>query len=108
MDYSSIGKNIRQCRQDRRLSQEQLAERVNVSANYIGMIERGEKTPSLETFLALANALETSADRLLCEVLKVGYQEKSSQLSQQLASLSPKDRQRILAVVDTLIAYSNP
>ena len=36
MDYSSIGKNIRQCRQERRLSQEQLAERVNVSANYIG------------------------------------------------------------------------
>lgn len=108
MDYSSIGKNIRQCRQERRLSQEQLAERVNVSANYIGMIERGEKTPSLETFLALANALETSADRLLWEVLKVGYQEKSSQLSQQLAILSPKDRRLILAVVDTLIAYSNP
>lgn len=108
LDYSSIGKNIRQCRQERRLSQEQLAERVNVSANYIGMIERGEKIPSLETFLALTNALETSADRLLWEVLKVGYQEKSSQLSQKLATLSPKDRQRILAVVDTLIAYANP
>lgn len=106
MDYSSIGKNIRQCRRERHLSQEQLAEQVNVSANYIGMIERGEKTPSLETFLALANALETTADRLLWEVLKVGCQEKSSQLSQQLAALSPKERQRILAVVQTLIAYS--
>lgn len=106
MNYNSIGKNIRQCRLERRLSQEQLAEQVNVSANYIGMIERGEKTPSLETFLAVANALEVNADRLLWEVLKVGYQEKSNQLSQQLSALSSKDRKRILAVVDTLIAYS--
>lgn len=106
MDYSSIGRNIRQCRQKCRLSQEQLAERVNVSANYIGMIERGEKTPSLETFLAVANALKVSADQLLWEMLTVGYQEKSNQLSQQLSTLSSKDRQRILAVVDTLIAFS--
>ena len=106
MKYNSIGKNIRQCRLERRLSQEQLAEQVNVSANYIGMIERGEKTPSLETFLAVANALEVNADRLLWETLKVGYQEKSNQLSQQLSALSSKDRKRILAVVDTLIAYS--
>ena len=41
MDYSSIGRNIRQCRQKCRLSQEQLAERVIGSANYIGMIEPG-------------------------------------------------------------------
>ena len=106
MDYSSIGKNIRQCRLERHFSQEQLAERVNVSANYIGMIERGEKAPSLETFLALANALQVGADRLLWEVLTVGYQEKSSQLVQRLGRLSQRDQKLIFAVMDTMLQFT--
>ena len=48
MDYTTIGKNLRKYRLERNLKQEQLAELVDLSPNYYGAIERGEKIPSLE------------------------------------------------------------
>ena len=51
MNFDSIGKNIRKFRLERNMRQEDLAEMTNLSANYIGMVERGEKIPSLETFI---------------------------------------------------------
>lgn len=48
MDLTSIGKNLRKFRTEKRMMQETLAEKANLSSNYIGMIERGENTiPSL-------------------------------------------------------------
>ena len=60
MDLKSIGKRIREKRIDHSWSQEELAEKVNVSPVYIGMIERGEKLPRLETFISIVNVLDVT------------------------------------------------
>ena len=65
MDLKALGQNIRKCRKEQKLSQEQLAEKVGLSANYIGLIERGEKQPALDTFMDILNALNASADLVL-------------------------------------------
>ena len=49
MRLESVGKNIRKYRLMRKLRQEDLAEKADLSINYVGAIERGEKTPSLES-----------------------------------------------------------
>lgn len=54
MQPDSLGKKIRRLRINNCLSQARLAEAVDVSTNYIGQIERGDRTPSLETTIALA------------------------------------------------------
>ena len=51
MTLDTIGKNIRKFREIKKLRQEDLAEKTDLTTNYIGMIERGEKIPSLETFI---------------------------------------------------------
>ena len=51
MNIDSIGKNIREARLALNLRQEDLAERTDLSAKYIGMIERGEKVPALQTLV---------------------------------------------------------
>ena len=51
MKLNSIGGHIREYRIAKKLRQQDLAEKINVSVNYIGMIERGEKLPSLETLI---------------------------------------------------------
>ena len=53
MNYDSIGKNIRSYRIKRKLRQEDLAEITDLSVTYIGMVERGEKIPALETFIKI-------------------------------------------------------
>lgn len=106
MKFDTIGKNIRKYRLAKRLLQEELAEKTGLSVNYIGMVERGEKTPSLKTLVAILNALEVSADMVLVDVVDKGYEVKDSLLNEKLSKLSVEDRERIYDVVDTLIKHS--
>ncbi len=106
MEFRSIGQKIRFYRKTAGLRQEALAETAGISTNYLGMIERGEKIPSLETFLAIANALSVSADLLLADVLKNGYEIKVSLLSEKLKTLSDGDREKIYAAIDAIVEHS--
>lgn len=91
---NSIGKNLREYRLKKSMRQEDLAEKVGLSTNYIGMIERGEKIPSFESFLAIVNALEISADKILVDVLNVGYEIKESMLSEKLSDIPIGEREK--------------
>lgn len=106
MKLDTIGKNIRKYRLAKKLRQEDLAEKAGLSANYIGMVERGEKIPSLETFITILNALEVSADMVLADVVSTGYIVKNSMLNEKLSKLSSDDREKIYEVIDTLIKHS--
>ena len=106
MRLESIGKNIREYRLMKKLRQEDLAEKANLSINYVGAIERGEKTPSLESLISIINALGVSADMILTDVLDNGYVVKDSLLAQKLDKLSAEDRLRIYDVIDTMIKHS--
>lgn len=77
-----------------------------LSANYIGMVERGEKIPALETFICIANALGVLADMLLTDVLDNGYIIKESLLAEKLDKLSRDDRERIYDVIDTMAKHA--
>lgn len=106
MELETIGRNIKKYRIEKKLRQEDLAEKTDLSANYIGMVERGKKIPSLETFISILNALEISADMVLADVLKQGYVVKNSLFSEDMQKLSQEDRERIYLVIETLIKYS--
>lgn len=106
MKLDTIGKNIRKLREIKKLRQEDLAEKTDLTTNYIGMIERGEKIPSLETFINILNSLGVSADMVLSDVLDNGYKVKDSLLNEKLEKLVPKDRNRIYEVIDTMMKHS--
>lgn len=69
MDYEKLGARVRQQRELNDLTQAELAEKVNVSTSFIGHIERGEKKASVETLVALCNAMEISPLILLRDSL---------------------------------------
>ena len=106
MKLDTIGKNIRKFREIKKLRQEDLAEKTDLTTNYIGMIERGEKIPSLETFINILNSLGVSADMVLSDVLDNGYKVKDSLLNEKLEKLVPEDRIRIYEVIDTMMKHS--
>ena len=62
MDYIGMGRRVRQLRNSRKVTQEQLAEGIDVSTSFIGHIERGEKQCSLDTVCRLAEYFETTID----------------------------------------------
>lgn len=53
----SLGKNIRNTRKSKGISQERLAELIGKSRNYIGMVERSEINTPTETIMEIAVAL---------------------------------------------------
>lgn len=106
MKLDTIGKNIRKFREIKKLRQEDLAEKTDLTTNYIGMIERGEKIPSLETFINILNSLGVSADMVLSDVLDNEYTVKDSLLNEKLEKLVPEDRNRIYEVIDTMMKHS--
>ena len=65
IDYLEIGGRIRAERKKQGISQEKLAEMVDVGTTHISHIETGNTIPSLKTFIAIINVLNLSADELL-------------------------------------------
>ena len=57
MDRVSLGKRVKEERNKLRYTQEVLAEKADIAVTYLGEIERGEKTPSLDVLINLAEAL---------------------------------------------------
>ena len=106
MTVKGLGKQIRHYRLKKNWRQEELAEAAGLSTSYIGMLERDEKSPKLDTFVHLANILEASADELLSDSLENGYQIKLSKYTEQISSLSAADQKRIFDVLDTLLKNS--
>lgn len=65
MDYYKIGQQIRKIRKAHGLSQEELAEKINISTTHMSHIETGNTKLSLPVFVDIAAALEVRTDDLL-------------------------------------------
>jgi transcriptional regulator with XRE-family HTH domain len=74
-----FGKVVRQAREQRHYSQEQLAEIANLNRSYVGEIERGLVEPSLATMEKIASALGENLSSILsrCEAIPP-YVERST------------------------------
>ena len=75
LDYKAIGKRIKIARIKADLTQERLAEMVEISPTHISNIETGTTRVSLSAIVSLANALSVTVDDLLCDsVIKAKVQ----------------------------------
>jgi transcriptional regulator with XRE-family HTH domain len=61
----SFAAEVRRARTSLGLSQEQLADRADLHRNYIGMIERGQRAPTLLAIAGIAQGLELRASELI-------------------------------------------
>lgn len=102
MDTQAVGRRIKAAREAKGLTQEKLAELVDLSPTHVSVIERGVKVPNLDSFVAIANALEVSADALLIDVVDHAADSAASELSDLLAALPQKEKRKILQAVQVL------
>lgn len=64
-----IGENIKNLRNNKNLTQEQLAKKCNLSKNAIWNYERGDRSPNVDKLMKIAAVLDVSVDDLLSEDL---------------------------------------
>ncbi|MBR3860340.1 MAG: helix-turn-helix transcriptional regulator [Oscillospiraceae bacterium] len=103
MDQKKVAARICAARKARGMTQEELAARAELSLTHIGVIERGLKTPNLNSFVAIANALEISADALLQDVVDKSCESASTELSRLISKQSPEMQRKIYRAVRALV-----
>ena len=104
MDLKAVGQRIKAAREAKNLTQEELAGLVNLSPTHVSVIERGLKVTKLDTFIAIANALDVSADTtLLIDVVTHSVSGVTNELSEMIEKLPKEKQQRIINAVRALV-----
>lgn len=99
---------LKELREERRLNQEGLALKLNVSQSTISAYEIGERTPDLETLIAIANFFNVSLD-YLAGLSDLKQQIRQSDLSpnelehlRTFRQLNDTDKEKVKAYIDGL------
>ena len=98
MNYKELGRRVRAKRLALSWTQEYLANEIEVSTSFIGHIERGTRKASIDTLVALANAMQISTDELLRDSLKLTPEEDVWPVH----SLTPGQRAAMKQIVSTM------
>ena len=90
MENTMISQRIRHFRRMAKLSQEELAAKVDASETYIRKLEAGDRLPSLDMILKLSRALGTTPNHLLLSSSVLG-QSSSSGIMDLLNDCTPTE-----------------
>ena len=97
----SLGEQLRALRQDRALSQEQVANIADITPAYLGQVERGKKNITVHTLDKICNALNISLSEFFGTVKEQdkSIDEISNQILHQLIGKSDSEKQAILRLI---------
>ncbi|WP_055669434.1 helix-turn-helix domain-containing protein [Desnuesiella massiliensis] len=105
MDYRYLGQRIREERLKLNLTQEQLAEEIDISSSYMGQIERGERSVTLDTLVRLVNKLGVTIDYLLQDYINISDDNFINQLKQLIHGRDFKQKQMALDVIKVMFSH---
>ena len=105
MDYKRLGKRIREERLKLKLTQAQLAEDIDISDTYMGAIERGERSLTLDTLVRLVNRLGVTIDYMLSDAVSDSDSNIMEQLKQIMDGHPLERKQMAVNVLRTLFSY---
>jgi len=111
LDYASLAKRIKVTRKERGLTQEQLANKVGLSWNFIARIETNNATMSLQTLVSLANVLDVSIDYLLLNDLTMIEQGKRTStdifVEDMLKNFEDSDKELLVDVINVFKSHKS-
>jgi len=103
--YKLLGQKIREERKKLSLTQEELAEKAGITANFLGHIERGTKKARLDTIEKLASALEIPIGTLFSKVKYVPKKEDLllKKLVSAVRDKEPADKKLLLKLAKLVL-----
>jgi transcriptional regulator with XRE-family HTH domain len=102
-DYGIIGKRIKQAREHKGLTQEKLAESLEVSNAYISKIERGKTPINLDRLSEICGILEESTEYILNGANKSAGDYLRNEIIDMLEGCSPEKIKLIAKVIKPII-----
>lgn len=107
MNRIALGKRLREERIHCGLTQEQVAEFINVSTTYIGLIERGERSVTLDKLVSLSQCFHVSVDYLLQDSIPLTSSIQEKQLLSLWHKATEQEHEMILSVIRSMIHPTN-
>lgn len=98
-----VGKRLYERRKQLRMTQEELAERADVTAQTISTAELGKKAMRADTIIRVCGALDISADYLLFGYVST---QDLSILSQKVSQLTPEQYRHLEDAIDSFVAIA--
>ncbi len=105
MDYLRLGKRIREERLRLNLTHAQLAEDIDISDTYMGAIERGERSLTLDTLVRLVNRLGVTVDYMLSDSVTDCDSNIMEQFKQIIDRQPLARKQMALNVLRSIFSY---
>ncbi len=105
MNYVEIGKRIKCERKKLKITREKFAEILNLSINYLGQIERGEKKFSAETIVKIADSLHVSLDYLIRGEVSSSNPEQLNRIGDILVRCSKSELAMITDVIMAIVPH---
>lgn len=96
----NLGENLLKIRKDRGYTREELAEKSNLSANYIYGLETGTYLPGCIALIDLSNALNITTSQLLDKYLDNNRNNLIDKISQEVSKLSDRDLNLIITILE--------
>lgn len=103
MDKIAFGKLLQKYREEAGYSQEKLAEEIKRSSIFISYMERGQKSPSVDTLIQLSNTLNISVDLLIGTDVQINNTSRLLHLEERMALLPPSTQQKLMDFFESLI-----
>lgn len=91
LDYKAIGKRVRRYRKSKGLTQEKLADMVEVTSSHISNVENAKTQVSLPLIVNIANVLGVTADELLCDNIYKATAVMAEEINAEMQGLEAVD-----------------
>jgi transcriptional regulator with XRE-family HTH domain len=98
----AVGRAIAKKRVECGMTQEEVAEKLEIGYEAVSRIERGTVSPSIDRLFELADIFSCSTAELITES-SVRSRDQADQLAKLIRSLSESDRSLILDIVERLV-----
>ena len=103
VDFSIIGKRIKQIRKKKGLTQDQLSEKMGVSIAYLSKVETGKIHINLERLSQICNFLEVTEGEILNGVASHSERYLGSEFNELLRKCSPQEQKLIYRIVQVIL-----
>lgn len=99
IDYKLIGERIKRARKTKGMTQETMAERLNVSIGYVSQVERGITKISLDLLGAISSVLDCDVAALVSESAVHANDYMVSELVEEIGKLDNRKRKYIMEII---------
>lgn len=108
MDVTDVGRRVREARERLGMSRLQLAKLIGTSHSYIGKLEDGKLTPTVDRLIQVARALKVDPCELISGQRRRWVSAQAEQLARVLEALPSTERELVVRLVNVLYEKAQP